>query len=213
MANISKLRSIISNDKGMSYANEYEVSINFKDGPLKTGLANLGFNQNGAALANMLFLCDEANLPSQFASTQEFDGLYTGRLIQYGTSKLYNDFSLSFMLTNKMNPTKFFDAWMYFMFPEHGADSGKRISVKDYQNRRLRNNITTVNYYDDYVCDFIQVKKVYKTKDDPSGGTSITYKMYNAYPFTIESVPLAYGASTLAKLRVNFKYEKYIVER
>ena len=99
------------------------------------------------------------------------------------------------------------------MFPEHGANTGARISINNYQNRRIRNNMTTVNYYDDYVCDFIQVKKVYKTKDDPSGGTSITYKMYNAYPFTIESVPLAYGASTLAKLRVNFKYEKYIVER
>lgn len=211
---ITKLRSIINSDAGMAYANEYEVKFDFgAQSKLRNALSSAGFNATGDALSNMVFLCDEASLPGQFTSTQEFDGRYVGKFMQYANTKLYNDFSLSFMVTNKANPVKFFDAWMYFMFPEQSILSeNNRIARADYKNRALVNNSTVVSYYDDYVCEMIEVRKFYKTKDAANGGFSVKYNIMRAYPFSIEAIPLGYGASTLVKLRVNFKYEKFIVQ-
>lgn len=209
---ISKLRSIVEKDKGIAYSNEYEVTFSISSSRLNTVLQDAGFSSTtSTAFTDMVFLCDEASLPGQYAATNEIDGMFTGRMIQFAHGKLYNDFSLSFILTNQANPIKYFDAWFKFMFPEYGLNSGGRISETDTANRALRNNVTGVNYYDDFTCDHIKVRKFYKTPDAANGGNSIVYKLYKAYPFNIETVPLAYGPSTVSKLRVNFKYEKYVI--
>lgn len=217
VAAIQKLRTIFNKDLGASLSNEYKVEINFDPNKNSALLATLresgkftSFSE-GSAYSNMMFLCDEASLPGQFAATQEIDGLYTGRLIQYPHTKLYNDFSLSFIMTNEENPLKFFEGWFYAMFPEKDLNTGDTISyVQKTSKRAQRSNITTLRYYDNIVCDNIKVTKFHKTKSSPEGKITSQHIMYKAYPFTIESVPLAYGASTLNKLRVNFRYEKHI---
>lgn len=212
---IQRIRSIFNSDKGGSYANEFEVNISFNpvaNKGLIDDLSTAGFNINAGegAVRNMFLLCDEASLPGQFSATNEIDGLYTGRLIQYPQAKLYNDFSLSFIQTNKLNPSKFFDIWMYYMFPEYDLISGDQLSYFDRNKRSQRSNVTSVNYYDRSTCDYIQVKKIYKNPSAPNGEVSATYKMFNAYPYTIETIPLAYGPAVLNKLRVQFRYEKHV---
>lgn len=209
---ISKLRSIVEQDKGMAYSNEYEVSFTISSQKLSQVLSSAGFTSTtSAAFSDVLFLCDEASLPGQYAATNELDGMYTGRLIQFAHAKLYNDFSLNFMMTNKANPIKFFNAWMSFIFPEYKLSDGSRFAETNATGKAERSNITSVNYYDDYTCDTISIRKFYRTPDAANGGNSVTYKLYKAYPFNVETVPLAYGPSTLAKLRVNFKYEKLVI--
>jgi len=212
---IQRIRSIFNSDKGGSYANEFEVKISFNpvaNKGLIDDLSAAGFNVNVSegAVKNMFLLCDEASLPGQFSATNEIDGLYTGRLIQYPQAKLYNDFSLSFMQTNKLNPSKFFDIWMYYMFPEYDLNSGEQLSYFDRNRRSQRSNVVSVNYYDRTTCDFIEVKKMYKNPSAPNGEVSATYKMFKAYPYTIETIPLSYGPSVLNKLRVQFRYEKHV---
>lgn len=212
---IDTVRGIFNSDRGGSYSNEFEVKINFdsiKNKGLIDDLSTAGFSVNSSvgAMTNMMLLCDEASLPGQFSATNEMDGLFSGRLMQYPQAKLYNDFSLSFILTNKVNPSKFFDIWMYYMFPEYGLNSGEVISYFDRTKRSERSNITTVNYYDRSVCDNIEVKKIYKTNFAPNGATSIRYKMLKAYPYTMETIPLSYGPAVLNKLRVQFRYEKHV---
>lgn len=209
---VSRLRSIINSQKGASYANEYQVKFYFngvENKELVLDLESVGLNST--KIDDMMFLCDEASLPGSFAATNEIDGLYVGRLIQYPNAKLYNDFALSFIQTNELNPSKFFDVWFYHMFPELQISGSEEpldylVASKDIG---ARTNATLVNFYDKTVCDKIEVKKVYKSKTGPSGEFSVGYYLYNAYPYTIESVPLAYGASTLNKLRVQFRYEKH----
>lgn len=214
-SSITKLRSIFDADKGGSYSNEYSVTFKF-DGKNNADLLKLfsdaGFSVSSSegAFGNMMLLCDEASLPGQYAATNEIDGLYTGRLIQYPQGKLYNDFSLSFIMTNKLQPAKFFDIWMYYMFPEYTLNGGEKIDYSDRQKRSLRTNATTLRYYDQSVCDAIEVTKFYKNSSAPNGEKSALYQMFKAYPYSVQSVPLAYGASTLNKLQVQFRYEKYV---
>lgn len=213
---IQRVRSIFNTDRGGSYANEFEVRFTFDsvaNAGLISDLSAAGFNVNSAstgAYANMMLLCDEASLPGTFSATSEIDGLYTGRLINYPQAKLYNDISLSFIMTNKMHPAKFFDIWMYYMFPEFELNTANIIPYDQKAKRTSRTNIVGINYYDRSVCNQIEVRKIYKTQFAPNGGLSARYQVLKAYPYTIESVPLAYGPSTLNKLRVQFRYEKYV---
>jgi hypothetical protein len=214
MSSITKLRGIFEKDKGASYSNEYEVNFSsFTTGVLTENLKAAGFgNLSGSetAFQNMMFLCDEASLPGTFAATQQIDGLYGGTLIQYPHAKLYNDLRLSFIQTNEMLPQKFFEAWFYSMFPERSLNSKEKIAINS-SGREERSNVVTIQYYDEIVCN-MSITKSFKNSSSYKGGKSIEYEIINAYPYTIESVPLAYGASTLNKLRVSFRYEKHVAK-
>ena len=215
---ISKLRGIFNTDKGASYSNEYEVNFTFDNSLNSEILSRLnyyGFNPSSSsegAYSDMMFLCDEASLPGTFAATNEVDGVYAGRLIQYPHAKLYNDMRLSFIQTNQLNPQKFFEAWMGGMFPEYSMNQsgGGEILPAERERRRTVTNTVGLRYYNEMTCN-MRVQKTYKNSTDPSGENSCYYDMINAYPYSIESVPLSYGASTLNKLRVSFRYEKHVV--
>lgn len=214
---VTKLRSIINGDAGASLSNEFQVEFKFNsslNSKLINNLSVAGFSVNSSvsgAYADMMFMCDEASLPGQYAATQEIDGLYTGRLIQYPHGKLYNDFSLSFIMTNKEHPNKFFEVWMATMFPERELSGDANIDITDLTKRSSRTNITMLAYYDNITCSQINVKKSHKNRSSPSGVTTSIHSMYKAYPYSIESVPLAYGPSVLNKLRVQFRYEKAVI--
>lgn len=231
MSSITKLRGIFEKDKGASYSNEYEVNFSSFGKGLGANFAAVGFTNfvgSETALQNMMFLCDEASLPGTFAATQEIDGIFGGTMIQYPHAKLYNDLRLSFIQTNEMLPQKFFEAWFYSMFPERttaGIDARIGIGRSDpfapvvpnpnaglnFSGRKERSNTVTLQYYDDIVCN-MTITKSFKDSSSYKGGKSIEYDIINAYPYTIESVPLAYGASTLNKLRVSFRYEKHVAK-
>ena len=183
-----------------------------KNAKLLNNLRIYGFESFGASSAfdNMMFLCDEASLPGTFAATQEIDGLFAGRLIQYPHGKLYNDFRLSFIMTNEVNPQKFFEAWFYSIFPERSINGQGEIISNDVNNRLNFSNATTIRFYEEIVCPQITVTKSFKDRSSYKGGQSCKYDIVNAYPYTIESVPLGYGASTLNKLKVSFRYEKHV---
>ena len=208
MSAIRKLRGIIDGDQGASYSNEYEVKIYTIPAAVQSNLTRVGFTgPNSGATENLMFMCDEASLPGTFAATQEIDGVFGGRLIQYAHGRLYNDLRLSFIQTNECNPQKFFEAWFNTIFPEKDLNRATDIAFNDTA-RRNRSNVTTLEYYDNYLCD-IQIKKTFKTPQAYNGGESCGYDIIKAYPYSIESVPLSYGASTLNKLRVSFRYEKH----
>jgi hypothetical protein len=217
-SSLTKFKSIFEKDKGASFSNEYEVDIRFSTSRNASLLANLAeleftsFTNTESAYKNMMLLCDEASLPGQFAATQEIDGIYTGRLIQYPHAKLYNDFSLSFIMTNEELPLKFFETWFYTMFPERRLNEDRKIDYVNKVDRGERTNIVTLSYYDNIVCDLIEVRKFHKTRSAANGKVTSTHKMYRAYPYSIESVPLAYGPTVLNKFRVQFRYEKHVQE-
>lgn len=215
MSSITKLRSLFEKDGGASYSNEYEVTMNFDSNKNTTLLNNFkiyGFESfgDGGAFSNMMFLCDEASLPGTFAATQEIDGVFGGRLIQYPHGRLYNDLRLSFIQTNEMNPQKFFEAWFGTIFPERELNAADEVIINDVNRRLSRSNVTTLRYYDEIVCPTMTVTKSFKSRSSYKGGVSCKYDIVNVYPYTIETVPLAYGASTLNKLKVSFRYEKHV---
>ena len=63
-------------------------------------------------------------------------------------------------------------------------------------------------YPDSYKCDGIQITKFDKNLD-----RKLTYEFKNAFPKSIQSIPVSYGQAELLKVTVTFAYDRYILIR
>ena len=68
------------------------------------------------------------------------------------------------------------------------------------------NSVVRAKYPEQYVCD-IRVMKV--DQGPKADRASIMYILRDAYPYSIDTIPLAYGTSQLTKCTVNFYYKKH----
>ena len=144
----------------------------------------------------------------------------TGRFLgegawNYPTQRMYQDLSLTWMCDANMMPLKVLQAWMETIFVENPNEANAAMTSA-YQLTSAQSKeetlITRVNYIDDYKCDFIEIKKGERNKTDTIGRTAMIYKLYNAYPYSIESTPLSYGSSQIVKVTANFYYQRWGVQ-
>ena len=63
---------------------------------------------------------------------------------------------------------------------------------------------------EDYVAT-IRIMKTEPNGQSSGGRAPVTYMLENAYPYSIDSVPLAYGTSQVTRVNVNFYYSRHSV--
>lgn len=225
---------------GFSFSNNYDVDFVFKnpDGDLVKRLRDFGIDfSSGNTLGSgdtggigrstvtsgglIKMLCDEAQLPNVQASTGQITGRYLGEgIVNYPHTRLYSDFSLSWMGDLNMLPLKFVNLWYGYIFQEYNG-SGSKINPID-QNKSTLAAVKTLasagnaarqvrlNYPEEYLCNII-VTKTERGKNAPNEKASISYTLIDAFPYSIDTVPLSYGASQITKVSANFYYSKHYV--
>jgi hypothetical protein len=135
---------------------------------------------NSTIVRNALLLCDSVNLPALNYATIE--NRTFGEVTHTPYERQYGDIAMSFYMDKDMSVKAIFDSWM---------DS--------IQNPETR----TFNYYSEYAKDItIEVQ-------DLQNKSTYTVKLFEAYPKSIGSVPLAYEMNGVMKLTVNFVYKYY----
>lgn len=127
------------------------------------------------------FVCNNVQLPGRSLQTTSQMIYSTARKFPYAT--LYDDLSLSFLCTNKMEEKKFFDTWQ----------------------RNIINPVNGIlNYYDSYVG------QVLITTLDDEGNPSYTCYCEEAYPVTVDPIDLSYEENdTIMRLTVRFAMRKW----
>lgn len=240
MANksISTFVETIAKHGGMSYSNNYDIEFMFKDASIikrfnsfgiKTTAGNLitSENVNDAGTIVKLF-CDEAQLPNIQAATGQLTGMMLGEgMVNYPHTKMYSDFQLSWMCDANMTPLKFLETWYSWIFQEFD-NSGAQVSLSGkYQKKKTLEEIkggagsgggnaidrfksVRLNYPSTYFSNII-ITKTEKSKNAPNGRAPISYTMIDAFPYSIDAVPLSYGASQVTKVSANFYYAKHYV--
>lgn len=153
-------------------------------------------------------MCDDAVLPGSQMATGQVNGLYTGSgTYNYPHTKMYNDLTLSWIGDANMTPLKFVNTWMNTIFHDEEGSAKLQTSQNDVK-KRSRSRSVRLNYMDEYTMQ-ISILKAEKGPDGELDRPSVRYVMEGAFPYSIDSVPLSYGSSTLIKISANFYYERW----
>jgi len=170
--------------------------------------------------------CDEASLPSAQSATGQTTGKYLGEgQVSYPHTKLYTDFQLGWMADANMEPYKFLNSWWQYIFQESdeegpydkekyfpqtsGKTYGQMMSITG-DGLKKRNRTTRLRYPESYVST-LQVAKVERGPTSDTQRVSMVHVLQDAYPYSVETVPLSFGGSTLVKVTGNFYYSKHYV--
>jgi hypothetical protein len=176
--------------------------------------------------ANLIkVLCDEAQLPNVQASTGQTTGRYLGEgLVNYATGRVYNDFQLGWLGDGNLKPLKMLETWYQYIFGNEsiavneketpvGSSSTTNASVSGLKaTAGVSDHRRTIrlNYPDKYQCK-IQITKTDRGVSAANSRAPITYTMLNAWPYSIDAIPMSYGASQIVKVTANFYYSKYSI--
>jgi len=170
-------------------------------------------------------LCDEAQLPNVQASTGQTTGRYLGEgLVNYATGRVYNDFQLGWLGDGNLKPLKMLETWYQYIFGDESisVDGNKtnitspsltNATVSGLKTESLKANhrrTIRLNYPEDYQCK-IQITKTDRGVSAANSRAPITYTMLNAWPYSIDAIPMSYGASQIVKITANFYYSKYSI--
>jgi hypothetical protein len=207
---IAAFLSSIAKSGGVAYSNTYEVTFNFNDGSgtkgnadlksaLRTaGFGNLSSNARDTAYANLTLMCEEASLPGMMAMTGNTTGVYMGEgQVNYAHTQAYQDITLGWICDANLSPLKFLNAWMKFIFPDTAGES----NPKQAANR--------LSYPDQYKCESIKIVKGERNSIKTIGRIGGIYTLYDAWPYSIQSTPIAYGSSQLLKISAAFYYRRW----
>jgi len=179
--------------------------------------------------------CEEAQLPNVQAATGQMSGYRLGEgQVNYAHTKLYTDFQLGWMCDANMTPLKFLNAWYSFIFSEFDSQNNEILgstgsttapssatgySTTNLSLEQLKNSSGTrtspdrsirLRFPDEYQCN-VTIIKTEKGSKAPNERASMMYTMMNVFPYSIDAVPLSYGASQVTKVTANFYYSKYSI--
>ena len=148
--------------------------------------------------------CEEAQLPNSNTATGTQTGLITGLgSVDYPHTRVFTEFSLTFMLDANLNILKSLNNWYYDIIG--GSDNN---TTEIGSNPLASNRVMRVRYRDTYVGD-IHITKAESGKDSAIDRKPITYVMEKSWPYQIDAVPLQFGSSQVTKVTANFKYERH----
>ena len=230
----------IKKQGGFSYSNNYDVDFNFNTvntSDLLTRFSSYGIDLllgsstggdsgesevggvNSGSLLKML--CDEAQLPNVQAATGQITGRFLGEgLVNYPHTRLYSDFQLGWLGDGNLLPLKFLNLWYGYIFNEYegsgrpilprGESNGSLSDVKQGASSETAARTVRLNFPQEYLCN-ITITKTDRGPNAANERAPMSYTMIDAFPYSIDAVPLSYGASQITKITANFYYAKHIV--
>ena len=147
--------------------------------------------------------CSEAGLPGTSLATHELTNDHTGITERHVYRRQYDTTSsFTFYVDHDYKIINFFEKWIGYIVNEgydHLQDDG-------VSNPSADNYFYRVNFPNLYQTS-IYVKKFEKDYE-----RVLEYKFLNAYPISINTMPVTYEASQLLKCTVNFNFSRYLVE-
>lgn len=148
------------------------------------------------------FLCSEAALPGSSLMTNEVNDDYTGVTERLAYRRQYDDradftFYVDYGRENgNYNLILFFEEWMRFCANETSTEPE-------------RNYFYRVNFPADYQSESLYLNKF----ERDFFGDYLEYRFLQAYPISINSMPVSYDSSQLLKCTVSFTFTRYLVKK
>ena len=136
--------------------------------------------------------CIEASLPGTSLATAELTNDHTGITERHVHRRQYDTTaSFTFLVDRDYKQIKFFETWIGYIVNE--------------QDSARPNYFYRVNFPRQYQT-IIMIRKFERDYKQPS----LEYEFLNAYPISINAMPVTYEAAQTLKCTVNFNFSRYI---
>ena len=163
-------------------------------GPTGDNATN-GLIPNSRSDLDYTLSCIEASLPGTSLATAELTNDHTGITERHVHRRQYDTTaSFTFLVDRDYKQIKFFETWIGYIVNE--------------QNSSKENYFYRVNFpggKTGYQTK-IQINKFERDYKQPS----LIYSFLNAYPISINAMPVTYEAAQTLKCTVNFNFSRYI---
>lgn len=207
--NVSEIKSFLLQP---SLTSHYEVYIPEPPEKAQKFIGNI-ISSNQSDILRLS--CSEASLPGSSLTTHELNNDFTGVTQRHAYRRLYDDrIDFTFYVNQTYDQIRFFERWMQFIV-------GEQIALKD------TNTFYRVSYPKDYKTT-VYIRKFERTAKANTGkdkggslqapvvngsytGQSLLYEFINAFPISVNSMPVSYDSSQLLKCTVAFSYDRYIM--
>ena len=169
---------------------------------LRENAGFLGASYNAQNQELIQLSCSEASLPGSSLATNEINNDYTGVTERHAYRRLYDDRAdFTFYVDAEYRIIDFFENWISYAVNEN--------DLKAQQQRTYNYRVNFPQGPGGY-----QVDNLYITKFERDyTGRPLTYRFINAYPISINSMPVSYDSSQLLKCNVSFTYSRYVISR
>ena len=137
-------------------------------------------------------LCKTATLPGTSFATAQVSGHAMGIVQKYAHTRIYPDFTMTFIVDDKYRVVRFFELWQEF------------ISSGGQENPTRRAYYHRMEYPVDYKCETLRIQKFDKDHDH-----DVEYTYINAFPRSLAPVTVSYDRSRLLELSVTFTYDRH----
>lgn len=147
--------------------------------------------------------CAEASLPGSSIATNEINNDYSGVTERHAYRRLYDDRAdFTFYVDSNYYVIDYFENWIAFITGE-----------RDIKEQRGPTFSYRVNFPNNYKTPNLYITKFEKNHTKTDRGRPLTYQFINAYPISINSMPVSYDSSQLLKCTVSFTYSRYVLSR
>ena len=185
-----------------------------------------GLNYNDPNMQALIHLsCSEASLPGSRIATLELNDDHHGVRERHAYRRQFDDtVSLTFYVdapkvsaNHGYNLIWFFEQWKSFIVDENYVRDGN-VQLDDnnwYYRAKFPATYMTDIFINKFERDYDLSQSTYASKGFPESSTKkyLEYKFLQAYPISINSMPVSYEQSQLLKCTVSFAYSRYIVRR
>jgi hypothetical protein len=198
-----KTRSLKSKILDLAQTSIFQVRVRPPEEVLKF-LRNTmrGSDLTNDTLDDIYLLCHDAKLPATSLATHDVTDDYQGVTEKLAYRRIYDEsIDLTFYVDHNYKVIELFDGWIDYI-------SGLGVTGTRDQYKSVPTPFRFA--YPDSYRDNIYLTKFEK---DLSRSTSLGYTFIKAYPSSMISIPVTYGASDILRCTVSFTYVRYVRER
>ena len=192
---VSKLKkSILNTALTTHYECHFNPPANIGGGIDPPGSKNVieGLIPSSRSDDDYMLSCMEASLPGTSLATAELTNDHTGITERHVHRRQYDTTaSFTFLVDRDYKQIKFFETWIGYIVYE--------------QNSSKPNYFYRVNFPNQYQTK-IHINKFERDYKQPS----LIYSFLNAYPISIDSMPVSYEGAQTLKCTVNFNFSRYV---
>ena len=161
---------------------------------------------------NLEILCESAVLPGSAAATHDVTNDYAGVSEKMVYRRMYDgNMDLTFLVDHDYNVIEFFDGWIDYTTGV-GLNGSRNMYKSRYANYRMSypNDYRSEMYLTKFEKDVAYPGSSSSTSAEPK---QLQYTLVGAFPESITSMPVSYGASDLLRCTVSMSYIRYVRER